>query len=188
MSLIIFGSLLFLVGLSYHFANVAQLDARVFWGLHSRLRQSVLPQFFRLIWPLGTSPVAILVLIVVWIVDLRLGAVTTGVYAVIGSIEWFTKSQLKRPRPFTFLHNIKMLQPRHPKDPSFPSGDAMHVWYVGLILPTILDLSTPYAIICILLASLVSLGRIALGVHFPLDTLAGTGLGILAAGIWKLLI
>jgi undecaprenyl-diphosphatase len=188
MSLVIVGSLLFLLGLSYRFASVAQLDARVFWGLHSRLRQSVLPQFFRLIWPLGTSPVAILVMIVIWIVDLRLGAVTTGIYAVIGALEWFIKTQFKRPRPFKFLHNVEMLQPRSPKDPSFPSGDAMHVWYVSLILPTILGLSTTYAIICILLASLVTLGRIALGVHFPLDTLAGAGLGILAAGIWKILI
>lgn len=78
-----------------------------------------------------------------------------------------------------------MLQPLKPLDPSFPSGDALRIWYLTLITAAIFS-SLPFLIAAIILAAVISLGRIMMGVHYPSDVLAGSGLGVIAAGasIW----
>lgn len=79
-----------------------------------------------------------------------------------------------------------MLQPQEPGDPSFPSGDALRVWFLALILTIAMGNSLPLGIIMAFVAALVSVGRMVLGVHYPTDVLAGIGLGFLGAGttIW----
>lgn len=79
-----------------------------------------------------------------------------------------------------------MAQPQKPTDPSFPSGDAFRIWYLVLILIAASGSNQVLGFIAILLAVLVSLGRMILGVHYLTDVLAGAGLGFLGAGttIW----
>jgi membrane-associated phospholipid phosphatase len=48
----------------------------------------------------------------------------------------------------------------------------------------ILNWYLPFAAVAVALAMLISLGRIAMGVHFPLDVLGGAGLGLFFAGVF----
>jgi undecaprenyl-diphosphatase len=142
---------------------------------------------FKLLWPLGTTPFTLLALLILTILEYKSGLLAIGLFCLVVSFEWLLKKSEKRPRPFSFLHNVKVLQPRQPKDPSFPSGDSLRVWYISLVLPIAFGLALPFRIIVLILAALVTLGRSVLGVHFPTDAIAGAGLGILTAGVWVIL-
>jgi undecaprenyl-diphosphatase len=84
-----------------------------------------------------------------------------------------------------------MLQPKQPLDPSYPSGDALRVWFLALILPTAIGNPGLLLITGIVLASIVSIGRSVMGVHYPSDVIAGIGLGFIGAGtsiwLWQIL-
>jgi undecaprenyl-diphosphatase len=113
------------------------------------------------------------------------------VFLIIVGIEQIVKQIFKRPRPYEINPGIAMLQPINPHDASFPSGDALRVWYLALILPILVGNSSLFLAGTIILAVFVTLGRIVMGVHYLTDTLAGTGLGMLGAGatlwLWHLL-
>jgi membrane-associated phospholipid phosphatase len=118
------------------------------------------------------------------IYNLRIGIATAIAFSIVVTIEWAIKRVLRRPRPFNVIPDARMEQPRQPHDPSFPSGDALRAWFLALSIAITFMLSFPFVLGACTLALIITLGRIAMGVHFPLDTLSGTGLGILGAGIF----
>ncbi len=175
--------ILFLLGFSWRIPAVARLDERAFLALYGLLSRPRGREFFRLLWPLGTTPAALAAL-------LFLGLPLRGTWQAWGEL-WFgfalaalaerlTKMSMRRPRPFTTLPGVLMHQPRRPKDPSFPSGDALRIWFLAGVLSRLYPAG---AALWYALGLLVSLGRIALGVHHPLDVLAGGALGALAAAL-----
>jgi undecaprenyl-diphosphatase len=187
---IIAGLGLFLVGLSHLHPRVNTFESLVFLALHRRLRQPAALFIFRLAWPLGKTPFTIfLLLLLFFLQDSLLDGLILGLtWASAVLIERVVKLYLRRTRPFLVEPDTRMLQPRPPTDPSFPSGDALRIWFTMLALAAVLG-GTWYLVgIGIIVASCVSLGRIAMGVHYPLDVLAGSGLGILVFGIWLALI
>ena len=175
------GLLLSIVALLHLTPSFNRWDARSFQILHIRLRG--FSNFFRYIWPLGTTPVAILLILIIYISSWQAWLAATLTYILAASLERVIKLKTHRPRPFEALSDVKMRQPREPRDPSHPSGDAMRVWFLALIFPQFFELPWPALTLAILTAASLSLGRIALGVHYPLDVVGGAGLGILAAGI-----
>ncbi len=179
--IIVLGASLFLLGIAHMSPALALLDARLFRLLHIRLLRG--NPFFQVVWHLGRTPFAILCLIIFVLFDLRSGLMAAIVFAAAVTIEWSIKRSFRRPRPFTLIPDAIMAQPREPKDTSFPSGDALRIWFLALTIPWIFGLPPAYSLGTCLVALLVTLGRIALGVHYPLDTFAGAGLGILAAGV-----
>ena len=85
-----------------------------------------------------------------------------------------------RPRPFV-SHEVMQLIDKS-ADPSFPSGHtvlafaiAFSIWFYNKKLGSIF----------LLLALLVGLGRIYVGVHYPLDVLGGVLVGALSAFVVK---
>src|SRR3989304_4707394 len=93
--------------------------------------------------------------------------VRSGLWLVVGAagvalVERLTKSLIRRPRPFTRLPDIRLRQSPAPVDSSFPSRDAMRGWGAAV---------------------LVSLGRVRLGAHYPMDVWAGAWIGIGSAAI-----
>ena len=182
------GLLAFLGGLAHLSPRVAASDQRVFLLLNQLFNKQRLVEFFRLIWPLGTTPFALALLTINFLNGWRIGFIVSGIYAASIITERIVKLAIKRPRPFNSLPEIVMQQPRRPKDPSFPSGDALRVWFLALVIPAAFGLTWLAFTIAMLMALLVSIGRLALGVHYPLDVLGGTGLGILFAGINLILI
>ena len=115
--------------------------------------------------------------------------VRSGLWLVVGAagaalVERLTKSLVRRPRPFTRLPDIRLRQSPAPLDTSFPSGDAMRVWFVVCTV----EMTLPEGPLLVRLAiwgaaALVGLGRVRLGAHYPLDVWTGAWIGVGSAAI-----
>jgi len=142
--------------------------------------------FFQEIWFFGRTSFAITILLLLTAYNWKMGLAAIVVFLIIVGIENLIKKSLTRSRPYSTISEINMLQPIEPTDPSFPSGDALRVWYLALVLPAITGENPILLIASVFLASLVSLGRMVMGVHYITDTVTGAGLGLLGAGttIW----
>lgn len=184
--LVLIGLILYFIGLTYKRQD-AWLDVHILRASHHVLRRQPWVTIFRWLWPLGTTPVALGSLLLLAVFNLKLGLTTALVLVIIMSIENLIKRAHARPRPFQALHGIHMLQPRLPRDPSFPSGDALRAWFLASLIPLALGSGFPLLqavtiLMMGILAALVSLGRIAMGVHYPSDVIGGAGLGLIASG------
>lgn len=93
--------------------------------------------------------------------------------------EVFLKNMFMRPRPFTTLQNVRLLVPK-PASFSFPSGHATISFASGLILARNYR---PFRWLFLILALGIAYSRVYVGVHFPLDVLAGSIIGIALASL-----
>ena len=175
------GAAFTVLGLCHRQPALARWDARTFQNLHNKLEPYT--GFFRYLWPLGTTPVAVILLLIVYIPGWRVGFAATLGYILAALLERAIKLCFQRPRPFTVLEDVQMRQPNPPHDPSHPSGDTLRVWFLAFVFPWAYALPWPMTLLIGIIASILSLGRIALGVHYPLDVLGGAGLGMLTAGV-----
>jgi undecaprenyl-diphosphatase len=187
----LFGVVLFFIGCTYRFNGARTFDTQIVRSLQSLFnRNSVLP-FFQEIWFFGRTSFTIVTLVLLTSLNWKLGLTATLVFLVTVGIEHIVKLVFNRSRPFSTEPDISMLQPTNPTDPSFPSGDALRIWYLALILPIAAGESGLFLAGSILLAILVTSGRLIMGVHFLTDAIAGIGLGLLGAGttlwLWNLL-
>ncbi len=89
------------------------------------------------------------------------------------------KSTVDRQRPYETLAEADPLL-RASVGNSFPSGHAATSFAGAVILAYLLPRALPALL---LLATLVAVSRVYVGVHYPLDILAGAALGALVAGI-----
>lgn len=94
-------------------------------------------------------------------------------YGIVEAIRFF----YDRARPFEVIPDVYLLIP-HPPGGSFPSGHAAFffalaagIWFYHRRLGTLFFIA----------AALISLSRIAAGLHWPSDILGGAVVGILAA-------
>jgi undecaprenyl-diphosphatase len=83
-----------------------------------------------------------------------------------------------RPRPY-LSHHIS-----HPwsnvTDASFPSD---HTTVSFAIAATILAFDLPAGVIFLVVATIISVGRLFIGAHYPSDVLAGFVIGLIVAGV-----
>jgi len=183
--LLVGGLVLFVTGISHRYTAVALWDAGVFRKLYNWLAPA--SRLFVYLWPLGTTPVAIVLIALFFIPNPDAGWITALVYLGMALMERLVKNRIRRPRPFQVIEGIAVQQPKIPQDASFPSGDAMRVWYIGLLLPAVFGLPVWVTLLTAGVAIVLSLGRIALGVHYPLDVIAGSAFGLLGSGLSLLL-
>ena len=179
--LIIIGFILVIFGLLHTTTSINHLDIRSFRLLHNRLRHY--SGFYSYIWPLGTVPVTITLILVIFIASWQTGIIVSLVYLLAAILEHVVKRKVDRRRPFELIPDVIMCQPKKPSDPSHPSGDAMRAWFLALIFPFSFALSWPVYALSITIAITLSLGRICMGVHFPLDVIGGAGLGLISSGV-----
>ncbi len=101
------------------------------------------------------------------------GSAIVARFVFVAVVRYFFYS----PRPFLVLEKVNQLM-NHELESSFPSGHAS--FYFALAMGVYFyDKKAGY--VYLILAGLVGLARIFVSVHWPLDILAGAGLGIATA-------
>lgn len=178
----------FLTGLLYRNHSFEMWDNVQFTDIYAVYHKKPWRRLFRLLWPLGTTPVALVALLLLIYFEPHAGVIALIIYLLTALVERAAKLSLKRPRPFQKLPQVVNFQPRKPRDPSFPSGDVFRVVFLGIVLPFSLGLPPLSYLFSAIIALGVSLGRIALGVHYPLDVISGAGLGLMASAFHILIL
>lgn len=92
-------------------------------------------------------------------------------------INWLIPLFYLRPRPF-LDHAVTQLLPIDPTSKSFPSDHAAISFAIAM---AVFQYNKFWGIIFFILASIVSVGRIYGGIHYPADILAGAATGVLAS-------
>jgi undecaprenyl-diphosphatase len=109
---------------------------------------------------------------------LRRAAVAAGLSAGVALVvAHFLAAAIDRSRPFVdhpSAHNFLS----HASDPGLPSDHATGAFAIAFAL-VLRDRAS--GIVALVLALLLSVGRVALGAHYPSDVLAGAVLGLAAA-------
>ena len=185
------GLVLFITGCSHLIAGVVPIETRIVQYLQVQFQKKPWLPFFQEIWFLGRTSFTLIILLLLITLKWKLGVTALIGFLVIIGIEHIVKIVFKRPRPFSANQEIRMLQPIKPHDSSFPSGDALRIWYLAFVIPVAAGWAGSFLPVALLLALLVSVGRSIMGVHYPTDAIAGAGLGLLAAGttlwLWQYL-
>jgi undecaprenyl-diphosphatase len=83
-----------------------------------------------------------------------------------------------RPRPFVAHPGAIHLFTHHAADPGFPSDHATASFAIAVAL---LLRFRAWGVVTLIAAIVLSVGRVALGIHYPTDVLAGAVLGTLVA-------
>jgi undecaprenyl-diphosphatase len=126
----------------------------------------------------------------------RFASSLAAVLGVVAMLVFVLKRIVARARPCSCLEDVKARVFNPPSDFSFPSGHSAGSFAFAVFVAVVVVRTTPAdatarevflrrlaAAAMILLAAGVGLSRIALGVHFPGDVLAGSILGSTAAVI-----
>ena len=84
----------------------------------------------------------------------------------------------ERPRPFTSHEGLTHVLAARTSDPSFPSDHAAAAFAIAF---AVLAFSRRAGALFLVAATLIGLSRIALGMHYPSDVLAGMLVGLCSA-------
>src|SRR6516165_11613710 len=143
---------------------------------------SVLTPLSHLFRPAGIVVVVVLIagFVVAWtrsVLPVAAGAVAAAVAWALANL---AKAIADRPRPYQVVADaVLRQQPAH--GTSFPSSHtAVTVAVVIALMPF---LPRALAAVAIAYAVLVGWSRVYLGVHYPLDILAGAGIGMAVGGV-----
>ena len=106
--------------------------------------------------------------------------ISAGAALAIGKV---ISEIVDRSRPFVVdAHGVHLFAP-HAADPGFPSDHATGAFAVAT---AIFLRHRGWGVVALVAAAVLSVGRVALGVHFPSDVLAGAALGAAVAFLlWK---
>ncbi len=107
------------------------------------------------------------------LVLVSLGSAIISRYVFVVLMRYFLYS----PRPFLILEDVNQLM-NHAFESSFPSG---HTTFYFALATGVYIYNKKAGLIFMILAGLVGFARIFVSVHWPLDIVAGAGLGILTA-------
>ena len=164
--------------------GTADWDASLFRVLNEvpAAAGSVLTPLSRLFLPAGIITVAVLA--VVCVVARNHSVLPAAAAAVAAGLAWAlthaAKAVADRPRPYEAMAGaVLRQQPAH--GTSFPSSHTAVTLAVAIALLPFL--ARPLAIAGMGYAVLTGWSRVYLGVHYPLDILAGAGIGIAAGGV-----
>jgi membrane-associated phospholipid phosphatase len=143
---------------------------------------SVLTPLSQLFLPAGI--IVVVVLAVVYVVARNRSILPVLAGAVAAGAAWLlahaAKAIADRPRPYQVMADAVLRQPPA-HGTSFPSSHTAVTLAVALALAPFL--ARPLAATGIGYAVLVGWSRVYLGVHYPLDILAGAGIGMTAGGV-----
>jgi len=163
---------IFLVFLVLFLNRVIAFDESLFFAIYS-LSNPYLGIFFNIITYVGSSIFLILLILLFWFKNKKKLSIHLLFAFILDTISLIIfKWIFLRPRPFeTFPLGIEF-----EIGPSFPSGHSQQVFSGMFILSRYYK---KYQVLFYVLAILVSLSRIFLGLHYPLDVLIGSVNGII---------
>jgi undecaprenyl-diphosphatase len=158
------------------------LDTSLFLTINHALSGHLATMFFSAVTYLGDGLVlAIVVLLPMYVFDRsnfrrHVLPMLVGVL-VAAAVVNLLKIVVNRPRPEAFFEPLGI--PVHlplgtPPDRAFPSGHTQAAFGAATYLSCVYRAASP---VFLILAALVGLSRIAVGVHYPLDVLAGAFFG-----------
>jgi undecaprenyl-diphosphatase len=171
-------------------------DERIFRLLNGNWLNPILDRLFPFATDAGNFILPFVVAAIVIVLVGRVRGLRFLVLAVVSVVAadaigtHILKYSFLRPRPCIALADVRLLV-GCTKLPSFPSNHAVN----ASVLATLISLYMPRLwLAATALAILVGYSRIYVGVHYPLDVLAGSVLGIIVAlafsgvmnGLWPL--
>lgn len=116
--------------------------------------------------------------------EVRRAVVAAGLSAGLGlAIAQVLSRLVDRPRPFVAHPDTIHLFARHAADPGFPSDHTTAAFAIGVAL---LLRSRRWGSLALLAATILAVTRVAMGIHYPTDVLAGAVVGALSALILNL--
>jgi membrane-associated phospholipid phosphatase len=165
-------------------AGATSWDARLFRILNQvpPTAASVLTPVSHLFGPAGI--IAVVLLTVVYVVARNQSVLPVAATAVAAGAAWALANVAKviadRPRPYEVMAGaVLRQQPAH--GTSFPSSHTAVA--LAVVIALVPFLARPLAAAGIAYAGLVGWSRVYLGVHYPLDVLAGAGIGMAVGGV-----
>ncbi len=115
--------------------------------------------------------------------DTRRAAAAAGLSAGVALlVAHFLSTLVDRPRPFAADPGSVHLFALHAADPGFPSDHATAAFAIAVAL---MLRQRAWGAAVLASATVLGVGRVAMGVHYPTDVLGGAALGALTAvGLW----
>jgi undecaprenyl-diphosphatase len=109
----------------------------------------------------------------------RRAAAAAGLSAAVALLIAQVVSRLvERPRPFVSDPSGLHVFGHHAADPGFPSDHATAAFAIGVAL---LLRNRAWGTVVLVLATVLAVGRVAMGIHFPSDVVGGALLGTVVA-------
>ncbi len=133
-----------------------------------------LNSFFYYFSFLGSGFVLIPIAVFLWFKSKRKLKALAVAILIESAIVILLKVTLNQPRPASLLEDVKLLVPLYHR--SFPSGDTAMAFVIAGVLSY--GEKVWLALFLYSYALLIGIGRIYLGVHFPLDVLVGAVIGM----------
>ncbi|MGN0165731.1 MAG: phosphatase PAP2 family protein [Lachnospiraceae bacterium] len=157
------------------------IDGDILIFIQEHIRNSVCDPIFKGITHLGDGGVFWIILTVILLCFKKTRK--AGIYsacALVGSLivnNLILKNLINRTRPYEVVEGlICLVKPAH--DASFPSGHTGASFASAVAMYK--NLPKKYAVILIVLASLIAFSRLYIGIHYPTDIIGGlvTGIGL----------
>jgi undecaprenyl-diphosphatase len=129
----------------------------------------------------GAAEILFLIMLVLALLHprLRRAAAAAGLSAGLGlAVAQVAARLVDRPRPFVAHPAAVHLFSQHAADPGFPSDHTTAAFAIGVALVL---RHRVWGIVVLVAAALLAVGRVAMGVHYPSDVLAGAVLGTASA-------
>ncbi|MEG0804966.1 MAG: phosphatase PAP2 family protein [Lachnospiraceae bacterium] len=162
------------------------LDSGILLWIQEVLRNDILTPIFIFITKLGNGGILWIVISILLLFSKKtrtigfMSLLSLAASALIVNV--CLKNLVARVRPYEVITGLKLLVERQ-SDFSFPSGHAASSFASASIF--LWEFPKKIGIPFMILAGLIAFSRLYVGVHYPLDVLAGILIGVLLAWIVK---
>ncbi len=172
--------------------QLLHIDGQILLWIQEYLRFPALTSVMKDITNLGNAGILWILITIVLLLDKKTRNVGyMSALALIGSLivdNILLKNLVARTRPYEVVDGLKLLIEKQ-SDYSFPSGHTGSSFASAIVLWK--ELPGKYGVMALIVAVLIAYSRLYVGVHYPMDVIFGSLLGIfmgwIGAVFYKLL-